>query len=107
MKIKFNKNYDYAFDGINITRFKEGHIYENISDDFCKLMIERGYAVDAKPKEIIIENKRAEIEDKKETFTEPKRDIGLVTKKKVQKNAVEPPLQKKRGRPSKKGKQKK
>ena len=110
MKIKFNKNYDYAFDGINITRFKEGHIYENLKDDFCELMIERGYAVDAvdaKPKEIIIENKRAEIEDRKETFTKPKRDVGLVTKKKSTKNAVKPPLQKKRGRPSKKGKKKK
>lgn len=95
MKIKFNRNYNYAFDGINITHFKEGHIYE-LKDDFCKLMIERGYAVNAEPKEIIIENKRAEIEDKK-VFTEPK---GKVTK-------VKPHQKARRGRPpKKKGKRK-
>lgn len=100
MKIKFNKNYNYAFDGINITSFKQGHIYENLKDDFCNLMIEKGYAIDAEPKEIIIENKKAHIEDKK-VFTKAKADKVLVTKK------VMPPVKAQRGRPpKKKGKRK-
>ena len=100
MKIKFNQDYNYSFDGINPISFKKGHIYENYKDDFCNLMIERGYAVDAEPKEIVIENKRADIEDKK-VFTKPETDTGLVTKENAnpEKARVE--------RPPKKGKRKK
>jgi len=68
MKIKFNVQYAYSFNGIDATVFKKDHVYD-VSNVFGALMLEKGYAVSAQPEQLMKEDKKAAVESVKSATT--------------------------------------